>query len=392
MFYTQKSHTFILYKKLVSMGLFNRFKLDIKPLTKEPVTAFSNHFKKMASLLADNKLSSKSKMSSVSTENFKKLWGAEMPNGLRNVFEQLAELGTPKFQNWESNIPSFNIANHKGNIVKDVLLKAQVEFPTDYHINWFTGTISLDPVVNNTKGGYSQHYSYQYPLYDTIPAGKTQPQIYTYQHNNQDTWGINFEIMAEDVSSFLYVVMMIQAYKKKKISNADFLICYDKIKAKVKLPYYFFNSFRADGRWVNYYDFNYRKSNVEGASLSLDHFNRARWIIELLKGNHNNYLWTIQNNLYNQVHNPVITKEIHEANLRNLPNHVPDALYYLLRCFFRNETEQLEAYIDVCKSSQSKIISDAALFAEELNDGLEFFGEIDNIQELKRDFAKDKTW
>lgn len=371
------------------MGLFNRF--DVKPLTKEPVVAFSSNFEKLASQLLESK--QKSDSQNYSDADFEALWGKAAPRGLSNIFNTFKNLNSPLFNRWETRLPDLGILHSEGNIVKDTLLKAQVEFPTDHHINWFTGSVSLDPIVNDQSQYHNNNYSFQFPLYDILPEGSESPQIYLFQHNHPDTWGMNFEVMAKDVSSFLYVMMMIQAHHKKKISQSDFLICFDKIKSSVKLPYYFFNSFRANGRWVSYYDFNYRASSTRGASLTLDYFKRSRWLIELLKGNHNNYFYSLQNSFYPRHLNPTLNDERHQFNLEHLPHHVPDALYYLLRCFFRsNEEEQLKAYINVCKSSPSRIIRDAAAFSDDLLHGLEFFGEIDNIQTLKRDFAKGMKW
>lgn len=374
------------------MGLFNRFKVDVKPLTKEPVNSFTQHFEKIGKQLSNNKASKLVPSSSFSKEQFESLWGISISNELDNIFDVLQNLDTPVFENWETSLPDSNIVNQTGNIFKQVLLKAQVEFPTDHHINWFTGSISLDPITNVNNSHYGKNYSFQYPLFEIAGQGGNNPHIYMFQHNHPDTWGMNFEVMAKDSSSFLYIMMLIQAHKKKKISESDFATCFDKIKSSVKLPYYFFDSFRVNGRWLSYYDFNYRPASNRGNTLTLDYFNRSRWIIELLKGNHNNYLYSLQNSFYPKYLNPELDAERHRINLEHLPNHVPDALYYLLRCFFRSEDEQLEAYIDVCKSSNSRIIKDAALFVEELHQGLEFFGEIDNIQTLKRDFANGMKW
>ncbi len=374
------------------MGLFNRFKLDIKPLTKNSVDSFKDSFEKLASQLMDNKMENANTPKPIQEKEFEILWGKEMPQELRDILGMFHRLGLPKFNKWETALPNMDIAHQEGNIVKDVLLKAQVEFPTDHHINWFTGSASMDPVVNNGNRWNGANYSFQYPLYEPIPGVDKAPQIYMYHHNHPDSWGTSFELMAKDANAFLYINMLIQARVKKKISDADFVTCFEKIKDKVKLPYYFFNSFSYNGRWISYYDFNYRAGSDRGSTLTLDYYNRSRWIFELLKGNHNNYLWSIQNSMYSKYLNPKLDDERHQFNLGHLQNHVPDALYYLLRCYFRDETKQLKEYINICKDSPARIIRDAALFAEELNGGLEFFGEIDNIQTLKREFATNMRW
>lgn len=374
------------------MGLFNRFKIDIKPLTKAPVENFQQSFEKLANQLMDNKLANANAPNQISVSDFEKLWGMSIPEELMSIYDQLSSLGMPQFSKWETAITDSSIVKNDENIFTKVLLKAQVEYPTDHHISWFTGSVSLDPVVNDGSRYNGMNISFQYPLYDNLKSGVNSRQIYTYTHNNQDIWGSSFEAMSKDVPSFLYIIMLIQAHNKKKISNNDFLVCFDKIKNKVKLPYQLFNSFRAGDRWVSYYDFNYRPENYTGSTLSLDYFNRSRWIFELLKGNHNNYLWSLQNSMYNRHLNLKMTKDIHRMNMENLPMNVPNALYYLLRCFFRDETSQLKEYIGVCKSSESKIIRDASAFADDLVHGLEFFGEIDNIQRLKTDFATNMNW
>ncbi len=374
------------------MGIFDNFSFNPKPLTKEPAEAFLGSFSDFTKQFKNLEKNEETGFGKINERQFQELWGFYPNEELKNLYEQLNSLGFPKFNNWESAAIKTDILNSKENIVEEVLLKAQIEFPTDHHIEWFTGTVSLDPIVNGPNQWDGKNYSYLYPIVESEFLEKANPHIYLHTHSNPDGWGTNVEIMAKDVSTFLFIIMSIHARREKKIKNNDFGICMNKVKDKAKLPYYFFNSFQYNNQYISTYNFRYNTGNNRGSAITIDYFNRARWIIELLKGNHNNSFWSIRNSFYPKYLNPALSNEIHEANLKHLPNHVPDALYYLFRCFFRNETGQLKEYISVCKNSNSRIIKDAAILVEQFNDGKEFFGEIDNIQRLKQDFNNGMSW
>ncbi len=373
------------------MGIFDKFTFDKKPLTQHPIENFKDSFPDFARQFKSLEKAT-STAQTLDKQQFETLWGFSPPRVLNQLLNQLNTLGHPKFQKWESATVDNSIAESEGNIVEEVLLKAQIEYPTEHHVEWFSGSISLDPIVNGPNHWSGQNFSYLFPVVEAEFLERENPQIYLYNHTNPDGWGTNLEVMTKDLSSFLYIIMATHAFNTKKINNNEFFTCYQKSKDKVKLPYYFFNSFRVNGQWISTYNFNYRPNRDPGSVITIDYFNRARWIIELLKGNHNNYLWSIRNSFYNRNLNPVLSPEIHEKNLEHLPLHVPDALYYLFRCFFRDEKDQLKEYISVCKNSSSRIIKDAAKLAEKFNDGMEFFGEIDNIQRMKQDFAQGMNW
>ncbi len=373
------------------MGLFDKFTFDKKPLTKEAVEAFSGNFPDFVSQFKS--LESKQKTTrKTDWKKFEALWGFRPNNELVSLTQDLEKMDYPNLSKWESNAIHTDMADFKGNIMKEILLKAQIEYPTDNHIEWFCGAVALDSVTNAQNQWSGSNLSYLYPIVEAKFLERENPHIYLYTHNNPDGWGTTLEVLAKDTSSFLYIVSAVHALGQKKISNNDFFTCYEKAKDKVKLPYYFFNSFRANNRWISTYDFNYSPGNQRGNTITQDYFNRARWIIELLKGNHNNYLWSIQHSFYQKYLNPELTDEIHSQNMEHLPIHVPDALYYLFRCFFRKENEQLRDYIRVCKDSPSRIIRDAAELVQEFDEGLEFFGEVDNLQRLRNDFNQNMNW
>ncbi len=374
------------------MGLFNKNKLNIQALLQEPVEEFKTKFKDIAHQLSDNsKNPYKINMDKV-LEEFELLWGVSIPQELKNLENILNDLGFPLLRYWETNYIQTDILHSTENIVEKVLLQAQIEFPTDYHIDWFSGSISLDTIVNSSSRWSDTNFSFQYPIYEATILQKESPQIYLYNHNQPDMWGNGFEIFSKDLSSFLYIITMQHLRHHKKISDKNYLTCFEKIKNNVTLPYSFINYTRINNRYLSSYDFRYRPDTARGSNLTLDYFQRCRWIIELLKGNHDNYFWSIQNNMYKKYLNPELDTERHRNNLEHLPTHVPDALYYLFRCFFKGENNELKEYIQACKDSPSRIIRDAALLVNDFSKGKEFFGEIDNIQHVKRDFNQNMKW
>ncbi len=376
------------------MGLFKRNTSSAQILTSNPVQGAKGYF---AEFIAKTKTDSNPQNKNLAdmAVDFKSLWGTDLPGELLDILRILSDNNFPAFGRWESSPLRTDILSEKENIVEKVLLKAQVEFPTDHFVEWFSGSVSLDPIVNVQSGRYhnSNSYSYQYPIYEALLTGKSSPQIYIYNHNRPDSWGTSFEVMARDTPSFLYTIMLMHSmFRTKEMSNGQFSTCMDKVKTHVRLPYTYFNSTRVGNRWISTYDFRYSPPTQRGSTLTLDYYERSRWILELLRGNHNDYLWYAQNSFYKNYLNPKLDDARHAQNLEHLPHHVPDALYYLFRCFFRKEKRQLREYIDVCKGSSSRIIKDAAELVEQFEDGRTFFGEISDMQALRDNMNKGMRW
>ncbi len=366
------------------MALFKRNSNDF---SKENVAGFTQKFSHYAS---QYKKLTQTKNPPIdlpgSFRDFEKLWGKPLPDYARKIFRTLHQIDYPIWYRWETAPLRTDIVKEEGNIVEAVLLKAQIEFPTDHHIDWFTGSIAMDNLVNIGGTWSGENISYQLPIYEAEILQKEEPQVYYFKHHSPDQWGMEFHAMSKNISSFLFGMIMFHThFVEKTLKDSEFSSCVERSKEQLQLDYNFFRSKRINRRWISTYDFSYQ-NNSRGGNLTLDYFQRARWIMELLKGNHNNYLSSIAYNMFNNGLNPELDNNRHQQNLRHLPTHVPDALYYLFRCFFLDENEQLDEYIRVCKDSRSRIIRDAALLVEEFKNGRTFFGEVDDLSKLKADF------
>ena len=138
---------------------------------------------------------------------FKTLWGTDMPKELSQLIVNLDELNFPYFRLWESAIPPIPTGN---NIVEEAILTAQVEYPSNHIIDWFSGTFCLNKAGTNERYWSEGSYSFFYPVYEAPIREVASPHIYAYQHGSPDNSYMNdMHLFAKNTSAFLYFMMML---------------------------------------------------------------------------------------------------------------------------------------------------------------------------------------
>jgi len=320
-------------------------------------------------------------------ELFRRFWGIALPDKLGLLFDLWERANLPKsFSGFEAALPKFGLletwANEGKNLMETAATEAQKWYPYDFLTDWLTGTICLDSLRQNADKSKYYHSSYHYGLYAKNAGDKTG-LIYVHQHNSYSTWGTYFnQVMARDVSSFLFALSTLSSFEEYDLLPRDkFLNLYDsKIKNAIAPPYGFINNMQVGNRRLYESDFNLRESN----NPSIQFFDRARWIVEMLRAE-STTSQVFHDNYSSQRYAP--DKQAHHSLLQTLPNSLPEAFYHLWSAFWvKGFDGQVLSYISVCKTSESEIIRDIALLVEKLLNGQNQLGYIRDIQGKKDEF------
>lgn len=317
---------------------------------------------------------------------FQTLWGTAMPDVLAKSYNVISRLksDTQLFNMYEPAIPKFDQLedwmNSGKNIVEQAILGAQEDYPYDHLIDWFTGSVALDPLLMNPEQQYNS-YSYHYGLNDGV--------IYLHRHQGYNYWSTSFDnAFARDLSSFFYYSCLFSAYGEYDLINVTkFQENVGKLHNKLKFPYYFLGDFRvASNRRINESSFNYNTSNRP----VLNAFNKAKWVLEFLRGETD--INTVKSSIFRRaLQAKHFTTQQHSTYLRNIQtgSDVPTALYLLFGTYLVKDCDAyMHDYINAAKQNPSRIIQDAARLVEELANGRNSLGIITDLDHLKRQFNR----
>lgn len=348
----------------------------------QPVDFLSGNFEEFLNRYTGGKVEAIDRSKKEERERlFRDFWGVSLPQDLSMAFDLFERADSPRLFNYfDSATPKLaqlqDWKNAGQNIVEQAVLHSQESFPFDYMMDWITGSVALDALLQNPEQSYYS-YSFHYGLLDDKAAG----QIYLHRHQSYSYWGITMEAeFAKDLSSFLYMMSMFCAYGEYEImTEQKFTQNHPKLNDKIRLPHYFLGNFQVGRNRLYESAFRYSSRN----KVCVDNFNRAKWILEILRGETD--INTIR---YQRPKYPVIANGELKNLTTTIQTHVADAFYYLFGTFFSKEQKYLFELIEACKESPAQIIKDAALLVEQLSDGRKGVGIVTDVHHLRQELVR----
>lgn len=348
----------------------------------QPTEFLNNTFEEFLNRYTNGKVAAQDRSKKEEREQlFRDFWGVSLPEDLSMAFDLFERGDSPRLFNYfDSAAPKLgqlqDWKNAGQNVVEQAVLHSQESFPFDYMMDWVTGSVALDALVQNPEQSYYS-YSFHYGLLDD----KTSGQIYLHRHQSYSYWGITMEAeFAKDLSSFLYMMSMFCAYGEYEImTEQKFTANHPKLNSKIKFPYYFLGNFQVGQNRLYESAFNY----TSRSKVCVDNFNRSKWILEILRGETD--INTIK---YQRPKYPTIADGQIGTIAAAIQTHVADAFYYLFGTFFSKEQKYLYELVEACKESPAQVIKDAALLVEELSDGRKGVGIVTDVHYLRQELAK----
>lgn len=270
------------------------------------------------------------------------------------------------------------------NVFEQAVRKAQVEYPFDFLVEWFSNTIALNKFQTSTYSYYEGGAcSFLYaPFSDYV-----HPLVHS-SYNSTDSITIH-PPMSSNLSTWLYLITLLSSHRIWAITTfkqtEDALVCLqNKINIK-SLDYSFFN-------YSRHYN-TLSRADVSAPlndSLTELYLERSRWIIEILRAQLS--FSSIDIYIFNGSDAYLDFAKMQENMLGDtfeleLQHHIPDALYYMWTGYFCKGGEAMLAKcVTACLESPIRIIRDTALLVQEFMNGRTTLGHQREMQTLRHRF------
>lgn len=270
------------------------------------------------------------------------------------------------------------------NIFEQAIRKAQLEYPFDFLIEWFSNTIALDKFQTST-------YSYYDGGACSFLYAPFSDYVHPFVHQSYSSLSaIEFySPVTSNLSSWLYMMSVLSSYFEWDVTTeSKSQDAFEKLHGKVRLAslyYYFFNFYNKYG-FITHDDANPEMSDQP----TENYLARSRWILELFRAQHNGD--SIRDYMFNGSEAHMSFAKMQENMLSDtfdleLQNHIPDALFYMWSGFFCKGGEALLARsVAACLASPVRLIRDAALLVQECINGRTTIGHQREIQTLRHWF------